>query len=399
MSRRRLCWIAILACIPITSSLAQTAIEAGPLPPAGPAPQPIPGVKAYDFTGMRPKGPTASRLSSTLGRVDTPETPLRTRGARDVQIYRTLVPSVALIVTDEGEGSGSLIVTRPTANGGRSGLLLTSAHVVDTAREVDVVFKPNDGEKATALVGRVVKIDPQHDLALVEIASVPPQAAVIPLASMSEAQVGADVHAIGHPMGQTWTYTKGLISQVRRDYKWLSYEADVIQTQTPINPGNSGGPLISDAGKLLGVNAFKQEGESLNFAVAVDEVEKFLKATQNGAFEPAPAAAKPCKPKVDYEGRNKGNDAYIRRMDMDCTGEVNAVLVIPDDKSHAVEFRMDTNMDGKIDAWILDKDRDGKWDVSYWDTDFDGRPDLIGHHPNGGLKPASVEKYQPPAKP
>ena len=59
--------------------------------------------------------------------------------------------------------------------------------------------------------------------------------------------------------------------------------------------------------------------------------------------------------------------------------------------------RADTNMDGKTDAWILDKDRDGKWDVSYWDTDFDGKPDLIGHHPNGALKPASVEKYRPPA--
>ena len=132
--------------------------------------------------------------------------------------------------------------------------------------------------------------------------------------------------------------------------------------------------------------------------MAVDEVEKFLKAAQNGAYEPKPAAtASACKPKVDYEGRNKGNDAYIRRMDTDCTGKVNAVLVIPDDNSRAVEFRIDTNMDGKTDAWILDKDRDGKWDVSYWDTDFDGKPDLIGHHPNGALKPASVEKYRPPA--
>ena len=58
---------------------------------------------------------------------------------------------------------------------------------------------------------------------------------------MSEAQVGADVHAIGHPQGQTWTYTKGLISQVRPDYQWGPHKADVIQTQTPINPGNSGG--------------------------------------------------------------------------------------------------------------------------------------------------------------
>ena len=177
----------------------------------------------FSKTCLYASGPGAARLPSALGRIDTPETPLRTRGAREVQLYRTLVLSVALILVDNGEGSGSLIATRPTANGGRSGILLTSAHVVDDAHEVDVVFKPNDGDKAAALVGRVVKVDPQHDLALVEIPTVPAQAAVIPLGSMSEAQIGADVHAIGHPMGQTWTYTKGLISQVRRDYKWLSY--------------------------------------------------------------------------------------------------------------------------------------------------------------------------------
>ena len=60
-----------------------------------------------------------------------------------------------------------------------------------------------------------------------------------------------------------------------------------------------------------------------------------------------------------------------------------------------VEFRLDTNKDGKTDAWIFDDDRDGKWDVSYWDTDFDGKPDLVGHHPDGELKPTRMEKYQP----
>ena len=57
--------------------------------------------------------------------------------------------------------------------------------------------------------------------------------------------------------------------------------------------------------------------------------------------------------------------------------------------------RADTNKDGKTDAWIFDDDRDGKWDVSYWDTDFDGKPDLVGHHPDGELKPTRMEKYQP----
>ena len=113
-------------------------------------------------------------------------------------------------------------------------------------------------------------------------------------------QVGADVHAIGHPAGEAWTYTKGIVSQIRPGYEWqpkasVKHVADVIQTQTPINPGNSGGPLISDDGRLIGVNSFKKDGEALNFAVSIGEVEKFLKAADGGAFEPklASAAKKP----------------------------------------------------------------------------------------------------------
>lgn len=108
------------------------------------------------------------------------------------------------------------------------------------------------------------------------------------------------------------------------------------------------------------------------------------------------AAATSCRqPKILYEGRDKQETAFIRSLDMDCKGKANAALIVPDDKSKPVEFRMDLNRDGKVDAWIYDDDRDGKWDVSYWDTDFDGKPDLKGFHPDGALKPTRVEKYQP----
>ena len=93
--------------------------------------------------------------------------------------------------------------------------------------------------------------------------------------------VGSDVHAIGHPGSLSWTYTKGYVSQIRKNYKWnyekTLHEASIIQTQTPISPGNSGGPLISSEGELLGVNSFKAQGENLNFAVTSLEVINFLK--------------------------------------------------------------------------------------------------------------------------
>jgi S1-C subfamily serine protease len=41
--------------------------------------------------------------------------------------------------------------------------------------------------------------------------------------------VGADVHAIGHPTGEAWTYTTGIVSQIRPDYEWRSGPQDVQQ--------------------------------------------------------------------------------------------------------------------------------------------------------------------------
>ncbi|HZX84454.1 MAG TPA: serine protease [Reyranella sp.] len=308
MLKRRLSLIALLACLQAGTLAAQDRSAFGALPQSGDAAQPLPGGEKYAFGSISPALPGGASLAPALEVIDQPEPPLRLRGAREIELFRRLAPSVALIVTDDAQGSASLIATKSIAGGGRSGVLLTSAHVVGNAREVAVVFKPQkDGEKITrahAVLGRVRKLDTVRDLALIEVENVPAYVAVLPLGGMSEVQVGADVHAIGHPKGQTWTYTKGLISQIRPDYTWGPHKVDVIQTQTPINPGNSGGPLISDSGKLIGVNFFKHRGEGLNFAVAISDIERFLKAAQDGAYEPpgaVAATARPCAPKVVYE--------------------------------------------------------------------------------------------------
>src|SRR5580704_1609490 len=379
MSRRLLQTLAILACVHSGNLVAQ---DLGPLLQAGQSSQRSPQLEHYAVEETVHKPPATTNLSATLDRMRQAEPKLRLRGAREIELYRTLAPSVALIATDTGLGSGSLITTKPVAgSASKAGLILTNAHVVGNDRQVAVIFRPQqEGDKidpATAVLGRVLKVDPVHDLAVVEAVSVPANASVINFGAMNEVQVGADVHAIGHPAGQTWTYTKGIISQIRPGYEWQpgpseKHVADVIQTQTPINPGNSGGPLISDSGRLIGVNSFKQEGEGLNFAVSVGEVEKFLKAAEGGAFEPQLASA----------------------TENSCKG-VKATLHVPDDKSKAVVFRVDTNNDGEVDGWVFDEDRDGKWDYSLWDTDFDGKPDMKGFHPDGKLEPSRYEKYQP----
>lgn len=196
------------------------------------------------------------------------------RGAKEAQLYKRYSRTVVLVVTKDGLGTGSLINS--------DGDILTNWHVVRGFYEVGVVFKPaQEGmelKETDVRRAKVIKIDEVSDLALIHVEKVPAGINPISLGDLADIAVGSDVHAIGHPTGEAWTYTRGVVSQIRKNYEWSSrdsqkaHRAHVIQTQTPINPGNSGGPLLTDDGKLVGVNSFKSQGEGLNFAIAVDEV-------------------------------------------------------------------------------------------------------------------------------
>jgi hypothetical protein len=125
---------------------------------------------------------------------------------------------------------------------------------------------------------------------IVRMANSPAQKIPIRLGDSSEIIVGEDVRAIGHPQGNDWSLTEGIISQYRRGYVWaydyddaettsdqtLKHKYDVIQTQTPINPEQFRRSSDSESGTLIGVNTSKGEGEGLNFAVSVDDVRRFL---------------------------------------------------------------------------------------------------------------------------
>ena len=320
------------------------------------------------------------------------------RSAKDAQLYRTISPSVVLVANKDSFGSGSLVDT--------SGDILTNWHVVNGYDFVAAIFKPPvDGKTPTRddmKLARVVKYDEVADLALIKASEVPAGRVPIRLADASEIAVGNDVHAIGHPEGESWTYTTGVISQYRQGYGWrekgdlIKHKADVVQTQTPINPGNSGGPLLSDSGALIGVNTFKDaSSEGLNFAVSVDDVRKFLARSGNriAQAQKKTQIKEQCEPKELSRFRSEKNDATVVSFDMFCTGKDNAEYVTPDDKSKAILLRLDRNGDGNVDAVIFDFKQSGKWDLSLWDEKFEGHWTLVGYHDDGTLKPTRFESY------
>src|SRR5262249_1261133 len=152
----------------------------------------------------------------------------------------------------------------------------------------------------------VIKTDPVHDLALLRPKALPSRAIKpIIIATQDNIEVGADVRAIGHPTGEIWTYTTGIVSQIRPNYEWsydekdVKHRATVIQTQTPINPGNSGGPLLGDDAQLIGVNTFgPKDTQGLNFAISAKDVRAFLAAPATQT-----AVEEECKPRTLFEGR------------------------------------------------------------------------------------------------
>ncbi|HJQ15440.1 MAG TPA: serine protease [Allosphingosinicella sp.] len=317
------------------------------------------------------------------------------RGAKETLVYKQAAPAVVLILRGAGLGSGVLV--------GADGKIVTNAHVVGSSDEVGVIFKPvTEGveiKEADVRVGRVVRRDEVADLALIQVDSVPPSAKPLAVGSVSSIPVGSDVHAIGHPTGEVWTYTRGVVSQIRRKYQWsiedrLEHEAMVVQTQTPINPGNSGGPLLNDQLQVVGINSFSDEGEGLNFAISGDDVNAFLarKTDRLAAKVSEPAPAAECKAKVLETSRSKDDKSDEATIDANCDGKGDGIAIYPDDPKQPIKLGVDTNGDDQIDTVYFDEDQDGNFEQVLYDTDEDGKPDLVGYFKPGDDEPSQWEK-------
>jgi hypothetical protein len=214
--------------------------------------------------------------------------------------------------------------------------------------------------------------------------------------------VGSDVNAIGHPKGEAWTFTRGVISQIRQAYKWktadgLEHVATVIQTQTPINPGNSGGPLISTEGKLIGVNTFKSDGEGLNYAVSVNEVRRLLTARTDRiatSKQVAPLNTQTCTPKSYGVSRLDDNSGSVEMIDFDCSGKPFAVKVVPDDKAAPIVLAIDSKHEGRASVFFYDVNRDGIIDFSDWESVVTGENGTIRctHAADGEMIKATCER-------
>ena len=335
------------------------------------------------------------------------QSPANRRGAQEIAIYRQAAPGVVLLKTKEGSGSGVVL---------QNGLILTNRHVVEGVGTVQIFFKPTDttqsAQSTEFRLGRVSFVDKTKDLALITPDDMPANFKFLKVAARDDLEVGADVFAIGHPLGFSWTFTQGVVSAIR-GIKTEDENYTAIQTQTPINPGNSGGPLLNANIEVVGVNTWARDissvkkvdlageamavarpAQGLNFAVSARDIRAFLSDVQTGKIANLPLqipSLAGCSWQLLFNGRTKANDGGLKLFSSRCDGKADAWEIFPDDKAKAVQLYFDPDRTGKSSVVILSDAATGKWETSLWDFFRDQTFAVVGHHDDGKIQPTRFE--------
>ncbi len=112
----------------------------------------------------------------------------------------------------------------------------------------------------------IVKLDPDHDLALLHALVPPPHG--VALLSLENVVPGMHVHSMGHPLGLWYSFSSGDVAALRVDKELVLKSTVMVQTTAPISPGNSGGGLFDEWGMLVGIcHASYNRGQALNLFV------------------------------------------------------------------------------------------------------------------------------------
>ena len=204
---------------------------------------------------------------------------------QNIAVYKRALPSVVNItstqvaccdfflrpVPEQGQGSGFIL--------DKQGHILTNNHVIDNAQMIEVTLWNKRKYKAT-----VVGIDPNHDVALLQIHDVPDLDPAV-LADSAGLVVGQRVYAIGNPFGFSGTMTRGIISALRSVAMPSGNKIEnAIQTDASVNPGNSGGPLLNSRGEVIGIttliasnpNGGAEQSAGIGFAIPISTAKAFL---------------------------------------------------------------------------------------------------------------------------
>jgi S1-C subfamily serine protease len=142
--------------------------------------------------------------------------------------------------------------------------ILTNKHVVFSR---DRVLKVNTSDTSPTYDAKLVYLDENKDLALVEILNYKSSDYLI---LGSQPKTGQSVFTVGNPSAFTFTASKGIVS------KEDSYA--MTQLDISINSGSSGSPVVDNKGYLVGIiRSRAKEQPNVGFAIKVYDIQWFAK--------------------------------------------------------------------------------------------------------------------------
>jgi S1-C subfamily serine protease len=162
-------------------------------------------------------------------------------------------------VSGAGFGSGFIIDS--------SGIAVTNNHVVAGAASLKIRI---GGDTDKTYNAKILGVSECSDLAVIDI-----EGEGFPYLNWydGEISVGMNVYAVGFPLGEPeYTMTRGVVSKASAsgETAWASIDG-VIGHDATINPGNSGGPLVTEDGKVVGVNYRSRPDYDQYFAISVEK--------------------------------------------------------------------------------------------------------------------------------
>src|SRR5512134_248906 len=222
------------------------------------------GRELPDFTKLvEEQGASVVNISTTQAarRANVPQIP-NMEDEEVLEFFRRFIPR-------QQPGPGARPESRSLGSGfviTADGYILTNAHVIDAADEINVKLTDKREYKA-----KVIGADKRTDVALIKI-----EASGLPVVRMGDPaklKVGEWVLAIGSPFGFENTVTAGIVSAKGRSLPQENF-VPFIQTDVAVNPGNSGGPLFNLRGEVVGINSqiYSRTGGfmGLSFAIPAD---------------------------------------------------------------------------------------------------------------------------------
>ncbi|HAX02722.1 MAG: hypothetical protein A2Y45_04965 [Tenericutes bacterium GWC2_34_14] len=229
-------------------------------------------------------------LELIANRVEVPYVSQATYEQLRMTMIQRVEPSVIVVKTDTGHGSGIIFDSKPI-EGTENTLYyaLTNHHVVEEGGEMRIHF----GDDKTDLAVRDYASYELYDIAVVRF--VAPNTRVIrvhpisPIKDNTITQImkGQDVYAIGTPEDITrFNYvTQGIVSLATYPYNGI--EDLAIMHDAELNPGNSGGPLFNLNGDVIGINVAKVPSitttdgtiaaEGLNYTLSINKIAPIIR--------------------------------------------------------------------------------------------------------------------------